>query len=110
MARTKKTARKSTGGKAPSGQLAWTRASRKSAPATGGVKLPANEDAVPVSGEVSPAVSSSLGTLSADESSDCGCGEDRSSGSTDDWSNSDGEFTDHVEGMMEELTQTGITP
>ncbi|GJX94609.1 histone H3.2-like protein [Tanacetum coccineum] len=38
MARTKQTARKSTGGKAPRKQLA-TKAARKSAPATGGVKL-----------------------------------------------------------------------
>jgi histone H3 len=37
MARTKQTARKSTGGKAPHKQLA-TKAARKSAPATGGVK------------------------------------------------------------------------
>ncbi|XP_065085927.1 histone H3-like [Ochlerotatus camptorhynchus] len=36
MARTKQTARKSTGGKAPRKQLA-TKAARKSAPATGGV-------------------------------------------------------------------------
>ena len=39
MARTKKTARISTGGKAPRRQLA-TKAARKSAPATGGVKKP----------------------------------------------------------------------
>ena len=39
MARTKQTARKSTGGKAPRKQLA-TMAVRKSAPATGGVKKP----------------------------------------------------------------------
>eukprot|EP00116_Pleurobrachia_bachei_P003035 sb/3463297/ len=39
MARTKPTARKSTGGKAPRKQLA-TKAARKSAPATGGVKKP----------------------------------------------------------------------
>ncbi|KAJ0169120.1 hypothetical protein K1T71_015126 [Dendrolimus kikuchii] len=39
MARTKQTARKSTGGKAPRKQLA-TRAARKSGPATGGVKKP----------------------------------------------------------------------
>ena len=38
MARTKQTARKSTGGKAPRKQLA-TKAARKSAPATGGVKV-----------------------------------------------------------------------
>merc|ERR1711991_690493 len=37
MARTKQTARKSTGGKAPRKQLA-TKAARKSAPATGGIK------------------------------------------------------------------------
>merc|ERR1712213_7444 len=39
MARTKQTARKSTGGKAPRKQLA-TKAARKSAPATGGLKKP----------------------------------------------------------------------
>ncbi|MFS7899266.1 histone H3.3 [Helianthus anomalus] len=39
MARTKQTARKSTGGNAPRKQLA-TKATRKSAPATGGVKKP----------------------------------------------------------------------
>ncbi|VDM28597.1 unnamed protein product [Toxocara canis] len=39
MARTKQTARKSTGGKAPRKQLA-TKAARKSAPATGGVYRP----------------------------------------------------------------------
>ncbi|XP_063886304.1 histone H3-like [Scylla paramamosain] len=39
MARTKQTARKSTGGKAPRKQLA-TKAACKSAPATGGVKKP----------------------------------------------------------------------
>eukprot|EP00297_Palpitomonas_bilix_P015006 CAMPEP_0113869720 /NCGR_PEP_ID=MMETSP0780_2-20120614/1691_1 /TAXON_ID=652834 /ORGANISM="Palpitomonas bilix" /LENGTH=136 /DNA_ID=CAMNT_0000854925 /DNA_START=155 /DNA_END=565 /DNA_ORIENTATION=+ /assembly_acc=CAM_ASM_000599 len=39
MARVKHTARKSTGGKAPRKQLA-TKAARKSAPATGGVKKP----------------------------------------------------------------------
>lgn len=39
MARTKQTAKKSTGGKAPRKQLA-TKASRKSAPAMGGVKKP----------------------------------------------------------------------
>ena len=39
MSRTKQTARKSTGGKAPRKQLA-TKAARKSAPATGGVKKP----------------------------------------------------------------------
>ena len=39
MARTKQTSRKSTGGKAPRKQLA-TKAARKSAPATGGVKKP----------------------------------------------------------------------
>jgi len=39
MARTKQTARKLTGGKAPRKQLA-TKAARKSAPATGGVKKP----------------------------------------------------------------------
>ena len=38
MARTKQTARKSTGGKAPRKQLA-TKAARKSAPATGGCAL-----------------------------------------------------------------------
>ena len=39
MARTKQTARKSTGGKAPRKQLA-TKSARKSVPATGGVKKP----------------------------------------------------------------------
>ena len=39
MARTKQTARKSTGGKAPRRQLA-TKAARKSVPATGGVRKP----------------------------------------------------------------------
>ena len=39
MAQTKQTARKSTGGKAPRKHLA-TKAARKSAPATGGVKKP----------------------------------------------------------------------
>ena len=39
MARTKQTARSSTAGKAPRKQLA-TKAARKSAPATGGVKKP----------------------------------------------------------------------
>ena len=39
MARTKQTARKSTGGKTPRKQLA-TMAARKSAPATGGIKKP----------------------------------------------------------------------
>ena len=39
MARTKQTARKSTGGKAPRKQLA-TKAARKRCPATGGVKKP----------------------------------------------------------------------
>ena len=39
MARTKQTARKSTGGKAPRKQLA-SKAARKHAPSTGGVKKP----------------------------------------------------------------------
>ena len=39
MARTKQTARRSTGGKAPRKQLA-TKAARRSAPASGGVKKP----------------------------------------------------------------------
>ena len=39
MARVKQTARKSTGGKAPRKQLA-TKAARKAAPATGGIKKP----------------------------------------------------------------------
>jgi histone H3 len=39
MARTKQTARKSTGGKAPRKQL-HTKAARKTAPSTGGVKKP----------------------------------------------------------------------
>ncbi|KAL2944425.1 histone H3.2 [Bienertia sinuspersici] len=46
MARTKQTARKSTGGKAPRKQLA-TKAARKSAPATGGVKKPHRFSLVP---------------------------------------------------------------
>lgn len=45
MARTKQTARKSTGGKAPRKALA-TKAARKSAPATGGVKKPHRFDSV----------------------------------------------------------------
>ncbi|XP_048213608.1 histone H3-like [Perognathus longimembris pacificus] len=40
MARTKQTARKSTGGKAPRKQLSLYRAARMSAPATGSVKKP----------------------------------------------------------------------
>ena len=40
MARTKHTARKHTGGKAPRKHLLATKAARKSAPATGGVKRP----------------------------------------------------------------------
>ncbi|EJD54532.1 histone-fold-containing protein [Auricularia subglabra TFB-10046 SS5] len=40
MARTKQTARKSTGGKAPRKQLAAKKASKTSASATGGVKKP----------------------------------------------------------------------
>ncbi|KIY63655.1 histone 3 [Cylindrobasidium torrendii FP15055 ss-10] len=40
MARTKQTARKSTGGKAPRKQLAAKSAARKTATATGGVKKP----------------------------------------------------------------------
>ena len=40
MARTKQTARKSTGGKAPRKQLATKVRTRKEAPATGGVKKP----------------------------------------------------------------------
>ena len=39
MARTKQTARKSTGGKAPRKQLA-SKAARKSTPSTGGIKKP----------------------------------------------------------------------
>ncbi|CAG5875642.1 unnamed protein product [Menidia menidia] len=46
MARTKQTARKSTGGKAPRKQLA-TKAARKSAPSTGGVKKPHRYRSVP---------------------------------------------------------------
>lgn len=46
MARTKQTARKSTGGKAPRKQLA-TKAARKSAPSTGGVKKPHRYRCVP---------------------------------------------------------------
>ncbi len=45
MARTKQTARKSTGGKAPRKQLA-TKAARKSAPSTGGVKKPHRLDKI----------------------------------------------------------------
>eukprot|EP00694_Reclinomonas_americana_P002456 EC787965.1.p2 GENE.EC787965.1~~EC787965.1.p2 ORF type:complete len:138 (+),score=48.58 EC787965.1:48-461(+) len=40
MARTKQTARKSTGGKAPRKQLLASKAARKSTPTTGGVKKP----------------------------------------------------------------------
>ena len=40
MARTKQTARKQTGGKAPRKQVLGNKAARKSAPATGGVKKP----------------------------------------------------------------------
>lgn len=40
MARTKQSARKSVGGKAPKQQLGTTKSARKSAPATGGVKKP----------------------------------------------------------------------
>lgn len=47
MARTKQTARKSTGGKAPRKQLA-AKAARKSAPATGGVKKPHRYRYVPL--------------------------------------------------------------
>ena len=43
MARTKQTARKSTGGKAPRKQLA-TKAARKSAPSAGGIKKPHRYD------------------------------------------------------------------
>lgn len=43
MARTKQTARKSTGGKAPRKHLA-TKAARKSAPSTGGIKKPYRYD------------------------------------------------------------------
>jgi len=45
MARTKQTARKSTGGKGPRKALA-TKAARKSAPATGGVKMPASRELI----------------------------------------------------------------
>ncbi|MBN3286745.1 H33 protein, partial [Polyodon spathula] len=51
MARTKQTARKSTGGKAPRKQLA-TKAARKSAPSTGGVKKPHRYRQVTVPGTV----------------------------------------------------------
>ena len=47
MARTKQTARKSTGGKAPRTQLA-TKAARTSAPATGGVQKPPRSRPGPV--------------------------------------------------------------
>jgi len=40
MARTKQTARKSTGGKAPRKQAVSSKAARKSAPSTGGIKKP----------------------------------------------------------------------
>jgi histone H3 len=40
MARTKQTARKSTGGKQPPRNLLATKAARKSGPATGGIKKP----------------------------------------------------------------------
>lgn len=51
MARTKQTARKSTGGKAPRKQLA-TKAARKSAPSTGGVKKPHRYRSVFLPGDV----------------------------------------------------------
>uniref|UniRef100_A0A8C2T7P3 Histone H3 n=1 Tax=Coturnix japonica TaxID=93934 RepID=A0A8C2T7P3_COTJA len=65
MARTKQTARKSTGGKAPRKQLA-TKAARKSAPATGGVKKPhryrsGHCGAVVSSAAASPACAASAG-------------------------------------------------
>lgn len=50
-ARTKQTARKSTGGKAPRKELA-TKAARKSAPATGGVKRPNRDKANPTSADL----------------------------------------------------------
>ena len=101
--RVKQTAMKSAGGKAPSGRLAWTVASRKSAPAPGGVKIPDSADtSAPVSGQPSSPVSVSLGTS---DSSDCGCGQDRSEGCTDDNFDSDEELLGHVERMM---TETGI--
>ncbi|NWR11736.1 H33 protein, partial [Paradoxornis webbianus] len=53
MARTKQTARKSTGGKAPRKQLA-TKAARKSAPSTGGVKKPHRYRDTPGTGEGTP--------------------------------------------------------
>ena len=53
MARTKQTARKSTSGKAPRKQLA-TKAARKSAPATGGVKKPVTETEGDGTGVVAP--------------------------------------------------------
>ena len=52
MARTKQTARKSTGGKAPRKQLA-TKAARKSAPATGGVKKPHRSVCTPEASQLS---------------------------------------------------------
>ena len=55
MARTKQTARKSTGGKAPRKQLA-TKAARKSAPATGGVKKPHRCVLIGLNGHPAPAV------------------------------------------------------
>ena len=107
--RMKKTARKLAGGKAPSSQLAWTVASRKSAPVSGGVKVPVSaEPSAPASAEPSSPVSVELSS----DSSDCGCGEVRSEVSSDDHFEdeyfSDEEFHDHVHGMMTELSKQGI--
>jgi hypothetical protein len=59
MARTKQTARKTTGGKAPRKQLA-TKAARKSAPATGGVKKVSHYEKEGVSFVVSGAAAAAM--------------------------------------------------
>uniref|UniRef100_A0A8C6JZ80 Uncharacterized protein n=1 Tax=Melopsittacus undulatus TaxID=13146 RepID=A0A8C6JZ80_MELUD len=71
MARTKQTARKSTGGKAPRKQLA-TKAARKSAPATGGVKKPHRKQAGGCSSEVPSPVSQMHGEY-RHKGKFCGC-------------------------------------
>lgn len=102
--RLKQSARKSTGGKAPSGNLAWTVAARKSAPATGGVKIPetAAEAAADVSAPVAAEVSSPV-SVDSDDWTDS----DDGSSTDDDWT-SGPEFHKHVSGMVEELSKTGI--
>ena len=104
--RVKATARKNTGGKAPSGQLAWTVASRKSAPASGGVKVPIDsaEPSAPASAEPSSPVSVELSSDSSEPSSPVIWSE----GSTDDGFVSDDEFYDHVHEMMTEISKKGI--